>query len=138
MVKKKGKKKLKDEDEDEDYDIAERKKDIEKKFKSLRARATVDELFNGDEKLGLFVERFKKEFNKGMDIDENNAGSSGAAFWEDNEDTNMTTLDQNANEREPSEKEEAKKEAAAKEREEAEKQKNQKRKEQVAAKKKEE
>ncbi|GKG64675.1 hypothetical protein Tco_0663651, partial [Tanacetum coccineum] len=42
MVKKKGKKKLKDEDEDEDedYDIAERKKDIEKKFKSLRARAT--------------------------------------------------------------------------------------------------
>ncbi|GJU74576.1 hypothetical protein Tco_1265981 [Tanacetum coccineum] len=98
----------------------------------------VDELFNGDEKLGLFVERFKKEFNKGMDIDENNAGSSGAAFWEDNEDTNMTTLDQNANEREPSEKEEAKKEAAAKEREEAEKQKNQKRKEQVAAKKKEE
>ncbi|GJT41166.1 hypothetical protein Tco_0941031 [Tanacetum coccineum] len=104
----------------------------------LKENLQLDELFNGDEKLGLFVERFKKEFNKGMDIDENNAGSSGAAFWEDNEDTNMTTLDQNAIEREPAEKEEAKKEAAAKEREEAEKQKNQKRKEQAAAKKKEE
>ncbi|GJX23392.1 hypothetical protein Tco_0227837 [Tanacetum coccineum] len=79
----------------------------------LKENLQLDELFNGDE-------------------------NSGAAFWEDNEDTNMTTLDQNAIEREPAEKEEAKKEAAAKEREEAEKQKNQKRKEQAAAKKKEE
>ncbi|GJY01614.1 hypothetical protein Tco_0359766, partial [Tanacetum coccineum] len=118
------------EDDHEENENAEKNKLKEKSFKEFS--------FNGDEKLGLFVERFKKEFNKGMDIDENNAGSSGAAFWEDNEDTNMTTLDQNAIEREPAEKEEAKKEAAAKEREEAEKQKNQKRKEQAAAKKKEE
>ncbi|GKA12295.1 hypothetical protein Tco_0691841 [Tanacetum coccineum] len=35
----------------------------------LKENMELDELFNGDEKLALFVERFKEEFNKGMDKD---------------------------------------------------------------------
>ncbi|GJY05270.1 reverse transcriptase domain-containing protein [Tanacetum coccineum] len=69
MVKKKGKKKLKDEDEDEDYDIAERKKDIEKKFKSLRARATVKPLYLATKSLTLERKTIIRQMGFGSMLD---------------------------------------------------------------------
>ncbi|GJY09467.1 hypothetical protein Tco_0377652 [Tanacetum coccineum] len=115
------------EDDHEENENAEKNK-LKEVSRFLKRKKIYDDLlkknlarwmhfFNGDEKVRLFVESFKKVFNKGNgDIEENNAGSSGNLLRN----------------------EEAKKEAAAKEREEAEKQKNHKRKEQAAAKKKEE
>ncbi|GJW76242.1 hypothetical protein Tco_0137924 [Tanacetum coccineum] len=69
MVKKKGKKKLKDEDEDKDYDIAERKKDIEKKFKSLRARATVKPLYLATKSLTLERKTIIRQMGFGSMLD---------------------------------------------------------------------
>ncbi|GJZ81167.1 hypothetical protein Tco_0646161 [Tanacetum coccineum] len=102
----------------------------------LKENMELDELFNGDEKLALFVERFKKEFNKGMDKDENQAGTSGSVHW-DVADTNMTTFEQTETEKKATEEkaankakemrkkdaknEAAEKEATTKEKEEAEK-----------------
>ncbi|GJU14496.1 hypothetical protein Tco_1142462 [Tanacetum coccineum] len=112
----------------------------------LKENMELDELFNGDEKLALFVERFKEEFNKGMDKDENQAGTSGAVHW-DVADTNMTTFELTETEKKAAEEkaankaremrmkvaenEAAEKEATIKEKEEAEKLAEAKKKEQA-------
>ncbi|GKA39683.1 hypothetical protein Tco_0732234 [Tanacetum coccineum] len=43
----------------------------------------MEDLFLRDENLALFIERFKKEFRIGLEIDENQAGTSGAGYGKD-------------------------------------------------------
>ncbi|GJR83169.1 hypothetical protein Tco_0153954 [Tanacetum coccineum] len=119
---------------------------IEEKFQNVLKEKTklehllkeymeMDELFSGDEKLTLYVKKFKEEFTKGFRKDEERAGTS-----EENEATEMGIYaeisvkkdagEKQANkasemrqaaEKEAAEKEAAEKEAAAMEKEEAEK-----------------
>ncbi|GJZ03383.1 hypothetical protein Tco_0536658 [Tanacetum coccineum] len=93
-----------DDKEDENEKDAEKQKlrelvyeTIEEKFQNVLKEKTelehmlkeymeMDELFSGDEKLTLYVKKFKEEFTKGFRKDEERAGTSGVGNDDDNED----------------------------------------------------
>ncbi|GJU28435.1 hypothetical protein Tco_1167056 [Tanacetum coccineum] len=83
----------------------------------LKENMEMHELFYEDEKFELFVKKFKEEFTTGLNIDENQAGTSGARHGNDD--------DEAAEEKEANEatkkKKEAEKLAAANKKEAAEK-----------------
>ncbi|GKF65476.1 hypothetical protein Tco_0191993 [Tanacetum coccineum] len=53
----------------------------------------MEDLFQRDENLGLFIERFKKEFRIGLEIDKNQAGTSGAGHGKDDGGDGVDALD---------------------------------------------
>ncbi|GJY04554.1 hypothetical protein Tco_0370494 [Tanacetum coccineum] len=70
---------------------------IEEKFQNVLKEKTelehflkeymeMDELFSGDEKLPLYVKKFKEDFTKGLQEDEERAGTSGVGNDDGNED----------------------------------------------------
>ncbi|GJX98342.1 hypothetical protein Tco_0355361, partial [Tanacetum coccineum] len=149
-----------DDKEDENEKDAEKRKlrELEHLLKEYMEMA---ELFSGDEKLTLYVKKFKEEFTKGFRKYEERSGTSGVGNGDGNEDggdnnevdvaedneatetgidveisvkicrRNRASKMRQAAEKEAAEKEAAKKEAAAKEKEEAEKIAAAKKKEQV-------
>ncbi|GJZ64828.1 peptidase C48, SUMO/sentrin/Ubl1 [Tanacetum coccineum] len=93
-----------DDNEDEDEKDADKRKlrelvyeTIEEKFQNVLKEKTelehllkeyteMDELFSGDERLTLYVKKFKEEFTKGFRKDEERAGTSGVGNGDGNED----------------------------------------------------
>ncbi|GKC85509.1 hypothetical protein Tco_1141226 [Tanacetum coccineum] len=93
-----------DDNEDENEKDVEKRKlrelvyeTIEEKFQNvlkekmelehlLKEYTDMDELFSRDERLTLYVRKFKEEFTKGFCNDEDRAGTSGVGNGDDNED----------------------------------------------------
>ncbi|GJX46128.1 hypothetical protein Tco_0271318, partial [Tanacetum coccineum] len=93
-----------DDNDDENEKDAEKRKlrelvyeTIEEKFQNVLKEKTelehllkeyteMDELFSGDERLTLYVKKFKEEFTKGFRKDEERAGTSGVGNGDGNED----------------------------------------------------
>nr|GEW97855.1 200 kDa antigen p200 [Tanacetum cinerariifolium] len=86
----------------------------------LKVYMEMDDLFSEDEKLTLYVKKFKEEFTKGLRKDKERAGTSGVGNDDEKEADKDSEMRQAA-EKEAAEKVAAEKEVAAKEKEEAEK-----------------
>ncbi|GJU98896.1 hypothetical protein Tco_1328167 [Tanacetum coccineum] len=74
-----------DDNEDENEKYAEKRK-LRELEHLLKEYTEMDELFSGDERLTLFVKKFKEEFTKGFRKDEERAGTSGVGNGDGNED----------------------------------------------------
>ncbi|GJV41591.1 hypothetical protein Tco_1420031 [Tanacetum coccineum] len=74
-----------DDNEDENEKDAEKRK-LRELEHLLKEYTEMDELFSGDERLTLYLKKFKEEFTKGFRKDEERAGTSGVGNGDGNED----------------------------------------------------